>query len=175
MVLQKFAGKETEEQPRILRVPPPNGRTFGAPCAQKDSRSWEMNFSDRGTERRAGKLGSRSLPCGAFSVGSSPQCLCCAFGTTESVPLQSMDLLRATPRQLPVDTQKEGIQKEHAKKKAQKSRAQILEHFRNARRVFKGLARRLFLKGKGHSASSFRSTPLPKMLRPCLFACFLLD
>ena len=46
VVPRKYAGKETEEQPRILRLPPPNGRTFGAPCAQNDSRSWDMNFRD---------------------------------------------------------------------------------------------------------------------------------
>jgi hypothetical protein len=31
-------------QPQILRSPPPNWKTFGAPFAQNDSRDYVMNF-----------------------------------------------------------------------------------------------------------------------------------
>ncbi len=32
------------KQPQILRLPPPNWKTFGAPCAQNDSRDVEKNY-----------------------------------------------------------------------------------------------------------------------------------
>jgi hypothetical protein len=56
-----------ERQTQILRLPPPNGKTFGAPCAQNDTAG-----------RRAGELlqfrvlGFRLLPDGKIGVGVFP-------------------------------------------------------------------------------------------------------